>query len=83
MKWIFSKENEQCRIILQKTDGTETNFSYIDMIKEIYEQKKIEEAEFKGEFSEGEKKSVKALIDEINRHTKEFFEKDSTESNEI
>ena len=55
MKWIFSKENEQCKIILQKTDGTKTEFSYINMIKELYEEKKIDEAEFEGDFSEGEK----------------------------
>lgn len=74
MKWIFSKENEQCKIILQKTDGTKMDFSYINMIKELYEEKKIDEAEFEGDFSEGEKESVKALIDEINNHTREFFE---------
>lgn len=74
MKWIFSKENEQCKIILQKTDGTKMEFSYIDMIKELYEEKEIEEAEFEGDFSEGEIESVKALIDEINNHTREFFE---------
>lgn len=73
MKWIFLKENEQCSIILQKTDGTKMDFSYTDMIKELYDEKKIEEAEFEGDFSEEEKESVKVLIDEINNHTRDFF----------
>lgn len=82
MKWIFSKENEQCKVIIQKTDGTETDFSYVDMIKELYEEKRIEEAEFEGVFTEGEKESVKALIDEINRHTLDFFVQDNAKNEE-
>ena len=83
MKWIFSKENEQCKIILQKTDGTKMDFSYINMIKELYEEKKIDEAEFEGDFSEGEKESVKALIDEINNHTRDFFGQENETSGEM
>lgn len=83
MKWIFSKENEQCKIILQKTDGTKMDFSYINMIKELYEEKKIEEAEFEGDFSEGEKESVKALTDEINNHTRDFFGQENETSREM
>lgn len=83
MKWIFLKENEQCKIILQKTDGTKMDFSYINMIKELYEEKKIEEAEIEGDFSEGEKESVKALIDEINNHTRDFFGQENKTSGEV
>lgn len=83
MKWIFSKENEQCKIILQKTDGTKMDFSYVNMIKELYEEKEIEEAEFEGDFSEGEKESVKALIDEINNHTRDFFGQENETSREM
>ena len=78
MKWIFSKEDEQCSIILQKTDGTKIDFSYIDMIKELYEERKIEAADFEGDFTDGEQESVKTLIDEINNHTQDFFEQDNS-----
>lgn len=78
MKWIFSKEDEQCSIILQKTDGTKIDFSYIDMIKELYEERKIEVADFEGDFTDGEQESVKTLIDEINKHTQDFFEQDNS-----
>lgn len=82
MKWIFSKEDEQCSIILQKTDGTKIDFSYIDMIKELYEERKIEVADFEGDFTDGEQESVKTLIDEINKHTQDFFEQNNSEISE-
>ena len=80
MKWIFLKENDQCSIFLQKTDGTKMDFSYIDMMKELYVERKIGEAEFVGEFTDGEKDSVKVLIDEINNHTRDFFEQEEKEA---
>ena len=80
MKWIFSKENDQCSIILQKTDGNQMDFSYIDMIKELYVERKIEEPEFEGDFTNEEQESVKELIGEINRHTRDFFEQGEGES---
>ena len=80
MKWIFSKENDQCNIIIQKTDGTKIDFSYIDMIKELYEERKIEDAEFKGNFTKEEQESVIELVNEINNHTCNFFEQEGEKS---
>ena len=74
MKWIFLKENEEYKIMLQKTDGTKIDFSYVDMIKALYEEKKMELAEFEGDFLEGEQESVNALVNEINKITENFFE---------
>lgn len=79
MKWIFTKENDQCSIVLEKADGSKIDFSYIDMIKELYEEQKIEKAEFEGDFTEEEKGSVNLLIDEINSHTREFFDQEEKE----
>lgn len=79
MKWIFMKENEECKIRLRETDGTEVDFSYVEMIKVLYEEKKIEVAEFQGDFSEKERESVNLLIDEINKHAEAFFKQDIEE----
>ena len=79
MRWIFAKENEECNVKLQKTDGTNIDFSYIEMIKELYEEKRIDLAEFKGDFSESEKESVNLLIEEINRHAQDFLRDDNVE----
>ncbi len=65
-------------LIEQVTDETKINFSYIDMIKELYEERKIEAANFESDFTDGEQESVKALIDEINKHTQDFFEQDNS-----
>ena len=82
MRWIFAKENEECNVRLQKTDGMNIDFSYIEMIKELYEEKRIDLAEFKGDFSESEKESVNVLIEEINRHAQDFLRDDNVEYDE-
>lgn len=76
MRWILRKENDECLIKVKKTDEEETDFSYIEMIKELYENKKLEPVEYEGEFSETEKESVNALINDINLHVQTFFECD-------
>ena len=83
MKWIFLKKNEQCSIALQKADGTKMDFSYIDMMKELYVERKIEEPEFVGNFTDGEQESIKVLVDEINSHTQVFFEQAEKETTEV
>lgn len=82
MKWIFAKENEECNVRLQKADGSNIDFSYIEMIKELYEEKKFDLAEFEGDFSEAEKESVNLLIEEINRHAQDFLRDDNVECDE-
>ncbi len=74
MKWIFKKEDEECKVFLRKTNKADMDFSYIDMVKALYEEKQIESAEFEGDFSDDEKESVNLLIDEINKHAHNFFE---------
>jgi hypothetical protein len=77
MKWILRKESDECLIkVKRQNDKEETAFSYIDMIKELYENKRIESAEYDGDFSEKEKESVDALINDINIHIQTFFESD-------
>lgn len=75
MKWIFRKDNEECIVKVKSDEGQEYDFSYIEMIKELYENKKLEDVEFEGEFSENEKKSVDELVSAINEHVINFFEK--------
>lgn len=77
MKWILRKENDECLIKVKKQEGgEEKDFSYIDMIKDLYENKRIEPAEYDGDFSEKEKESLDELIKDINIHIQTFFESD-------
>lgn len=73
MKWILKKENDECSIKAKSDDG-EIPFSYIEMIKELYENKKLEAVEYDGDFSETEKESVDFLVNDINEHVRNFFE---------
>ena len=54
MKWKLKKENDEYSIKV-KINDEEKSFSYIEMIKELYENKKLEDAEYDGDFSDTEK----------------------------
>lgn len=74
MKWIFLKKNEECYIKINE-NGEKKDFSYIEMIKRLYEKEKLEEPEYEGDFSEGEIESVNQLIKDINILVDEFWDK--------
>lgn len=67
MKWKLKKENDEYSIKV-KINDEEKSFSYIEMIKELYENKKLEDAEYDGDFSDTEKESVDSLVNDINEH---------------
>ena len=80
MKWILRKENNEYSIKIKKGEEEEKDFSYIEMIKELYENKELEPIEYEGQFSQSEKESVDELISDINRHVLAFFEHESVKT---
>ena len=72
MKWILKKQDEDCSIKVYDNEE-KIDFSYIEMIKQLYLKQKIEEPEYEGEFSDDEKESIQELIKEINIHVDNFF----------
>lgn len=72
MKWILKKQDENCSIKVYENEE-KIDFSYIEMIKQLYLKQKIEEPEYEGEFSDDEKESIQELIKEINIHVDNFF----------
>lgn len=74
MEWILRKDKDNCSIKIKKSNGEEDDFSYIEMIKALYEKEKIEPANYEGEFSDKEKESINELISDINDHVQNFFE---------
>ena len=82
MKWILRKENDECSIKV-KSDGDEIPFSYIEMIKDLYENKNLEAVEYDGDFSETEKESIDSLVNDINEHVNKFFQHDENSSEEM
>ena len=38
MKWIFKRENNDIQVFVLYSDGKECSFSYIDLVKRLYEK---------------------------------------------
>ena len=76
MKWKFYKEedNDYVKIITQ--DGNELEFDYIEMIRHIFNDKKIEEADIDDQYSEEEANSIKTLISDISETVEALFNTD-------
>lgn len=82
MRWSLKKENDECSINVKISDDEEVAFSYIEMVKDLYENKELEAAEYVGDFTEKEKESVDSLVNDINMHVKTFFESNTENDKE-
>lgn len=80
MKLKFYKEegNDYVKIVTQ--DGKELEFDYIEMIRHIFNDKKIGEADIDDQYSEEEADSIKTLISDISETIETLFNTD--EANE-
>jgi len=66
MKLKFIKnddENIHVKIIIKQT---ERDFSYVEMIKQLYAKETLEPSEFNGDFSEEEQGSLISLVQQIS-----------------
>ncbi len=79
MKLIFKKDEESQISVVQDVDGTEQDFSYVDMIKALIESKKMEEPEISEGFTEAEITSIKGMVELINEEVEEKEEDAPTE----
>lgn len=82
MKWIFRKENDECMVRLKGSQGEESDFSYINMMKVIYQERELQEPEFDDGFSDEEKESILNLVKDINNSIKSFFARQGEETSE-
>ena len=72
---FYKKEDNDCvKIITQ--DGNELEFDYIEMIRHIFNDKKIEEADIDDQYSEEEANSIKTLISDISETVEALFNTD-------
>lgn len=62
----FTKNETIVNVEFIDKDDSTSEFSYIEMVKRLYEDKKAEDPEFAGEFTDEEKSSVVSLISDIN-----------------
>lgn len=82
MKMVFSKEGDECKVSLRGTDGSESEFSYIKLIDMLYDERKLEEAEFGNDFTDEEKDSIGKLVFDINNRINDISVLESEENNE-
>ncbi len=83
MKLKFYKEegNDCVKIVTQ--DGKELEFDYIEMIRHIYNDKRIEEPDIDSQYSEDEANSIKVLISDITESIETLFNADEDKDDSI
>lgn len=86
MKLKFSRKDDNSSVSILVEGSEELEFNYIEMVKRIYLDRKIEPAVIEGDFSVDEKKSIDDLISEISEGVESLFsevEEEQTESDTI
>ena len=71
LKFFKEEDNDYVKIVTQ--DGKELEFNYIEMIRHIFNDKKIEEADIDDQYSEEEVVSIKTLISDISKTIETLF----------
>ena len=72
MQLVFrKKDGEEIATFIEK-NGKITEFSYNEMIINIYKDRKVEEAKLDGGFTEVERESIAELIDELKEALRIF-----------
>lgn len=66
MKLKFYKDEIKNRVSILTKEETELEFDYVEMIKQIYTDKSIDQPEVSDEFSEEEQESIQSLITDIS-----------------
>ena len=67
MKLVFKKDKESQISVFQNVDGSEQDFSYVDMIKALIKSRKMEDPEISEGFTEAEIKSINSMVTYINK----------------
>lgn len=65
MKLSFTKQSDGEITVCFRGDDHDEEFSYSKMVRKIYKEKRIDDAEINGEFSDIEKESIGLLIEEL------------------
>jgi len=80
MKLVFRKDKEHQISVFHKVDDKQRDFSYVDMIKALIESRKLDEPDISEDFTEAEIKSIKSMVNRINKQISAVGEPDVTPS---
>ena len=73
MKLKFKREDDNDTVSILTDEEEELEFSYIEMINQIYRERKIDAAIIGENFSEEEEQSINDLVSEISEAVKSLF----------
>lgn len=73
MKLIFTKNEHSEISVMHKIGSNAEEFSYVKMIKNLISDKKLDEPELNGIFSDSEKESIISMITDINSEVEKFY----------
>lgn len=73
MKLKFYKDEIKNRVSILTKEETELEFDYVEMIKQIYTDKSMDQPEVSDEFSEEEQESIQSLITDISDSIQSLF----------
>jgi hypothetical protein len=79
MKLKFKREDDNDTVSILTDEEEELEFSYIEMINQIYRGRKIDAAIIGENFSEEEQQSINDLVSEISEGVKSLFLETKTE----
>lgn len=82
MKLKFTRKDNNSGVSILIEGSEELEFNYIEMVKQIYIDGKIEPAIIEGDFSDGEKKSINDLISELSEGVESLFTENEKEQTE-
>ena len=68
MKLKFTKKDTTVNVEFIEEDNSTYEFSYIEMVKRLFEDRIAEKPEIEGDFSEEERNSIMSLISDINEN---------------
>lgn len=67
MKLVFKKDKEHQISVLQEVDGKQLDFDYVDMIMALIKSRKLDDPDISESFTEAEIKSIKSMVERINK----------------
>ena len=80
MKLVFKKGEDHQISVFREINGSQEEFSYVEMIKELIDSKELEEPDISEGFSDAEISSIKSMVNFINKEISETDESDDTDS---
>jgi len=78
MKLVFKKDKNHQISVLQEVDGKRLDFDYVDMIKALIKSRELEIPDILEGFTEAEVKSIKSMVQRINKEISAIDQSDAT-----